>query len=316
MSQSNADVYASFGVNSAVVGGSTPEEHEQAMLELNVDARDGDDAIEVSNQDDPYGNPDKFAEEGDEEVTQVRINLDGDDEQSDPEVDIEDHSGDSEETIESDEQESEGSDPEFTPMGDTPAELVDSSEQLAQHEAGFQEMVTQAAERGLSEDSIARIQQEYQEDGLSDATYEELAAAGYSKGFVDSYIKGQEALVNSYVNSVIEFAGGKPQFDSIYKHLESSNPDAAKSLISALENRDLATVKTIINLAGASRSKAFGKPAERSLTKRAVQSAPVVKKAEGFASRDEMIKAMSDSRYRTDAKFRSEVESKLGASDF
>lgn len=302
MSQSNADVYASFGVNSAVVGGSTPEEHEQAMLELNVDARDGDDAIEVSNQEDPYGNPDKFAEEGDEE--------------SDPEVDIEDHSGDSEETIESGEQESEGSDPEFTPMGDTPAELVDSSEQLAQHEAGFQEMVTQAAERGLSEDSIARIQQEYQEDGLSDATYEELAAAGYSKGFVDSYIKGQEALVNSYVNSVVEFAGGKPQFDSIYKHLESSNPDAAKSLISALENRDLATVKTIINLAGASRSKTFGKPAERSLTKRAVQSAPVVKKAEGFASRDEMIKAMSDRRYRTDAKFRSEVERKLGASDF
>ena len=43
--ESNADVYASFGVNSAVLTGSTPEEHQENMLALDVAARDGDDAI-------------------------------------------------------------------------------------------------------------------------------------------------------------------------------------------------------------------------------------------------------------------------------
>ena len=54
--ESNADVYASFGVNSAVLTGSTPEEHQENMLALDVAARDGDDAIELNtNSDDPYG---------------------------------------------------------------------------------------------------------------------------------------------------------------------------------------------------------------------------------------------------------------------
>lgn len=45
MAESNADVYASFGVNSAVMSGGSVEEHEQNMLALDVAARDGDDAI-------------------------------------------------------------------------------------------------------------------------------------------------------------------------------------------------------------------------------------------------------------------------------
>ena len=48
MAESNADVYASFGVNSAVMSGGSVEEHEQNMLALDVAARDGDDAIELA----------------------------------------------------------------------------------------------------------------------------------------------------------------------------------------------------------------------------------------------------------------------------
>ncbi|WAK44927.1 putative capsid assembly scaffolding protein [Erwinia phage pEa_SNUABM_57] len=296
--ESNADVYASFGVNSAVVGGSTPTDHEQAMLELDVAARDGDDAIELAHDEDPYGNPDPFGEE-EEGRTEIRISTDGESEGEEFETEGDDAEGE-----------------DFEPVGDIPSELNEASDQLEQHEAGFQEMVDQAAERGLSEDAIMRIQQEYEEDGLSDKSYAELAAAGYSKAFVDSYIKGQEALVDSYVKSVMQFAGGEAQFQAVYAHLEANNPDAAQSLISALEGRDLSTVKAILNLAGASRAKSFGKPAARSVAKKAIPAAPVRTKHTGFESQAEMISAMSDPRYRTDAKFRAEVERKMQYSSF
>lgn len=308
--ESNADVYASFGVNSAVMTGGSITEHEQNMLALDVAARDGDDAIEleVPQNDDPYGNPDPFADgEDDEGRIQVRIG------ENPEEIEL-DSDGDEPE-VEGDEPEG---DEEFEPIGDTPKGIESASEQLAEHEAGFNDMIATAMERGLSEDSISRIQGEYSADeGLSDASYAELAEAGYSKAFVDSYIRGQEALVNQYVDQVMDFVGGRERFQTVYGHLQTNDPSAAESLIKAFEARDVGTMKTILNLAGQSRVKTFGKKAKRTLTKKATQAKPVVaKKAEGFTSRDEMVKAMSDSRYRTDSAYRRQVEQKVIDSKF
>lgn len=305
MAESNADVYASFGVNSAVMSGGSVEEHEQNMLALDVAARDGDDAIELASDEaeterDLYDNSDPFGQEDDEGRIQVRIG-DG----SEPtEVDT-----GGEEGLEETE--------EFTPLGDTPEELVAASEQLGEHEEGFQEMINIAAERGMSVDTIEAIQREYEEnEELSDESYAKLAEIGYTKAFIDSYIRGQEALVEQYVNNVIEYAGGRERFDALYNHLETHNPEAAQSLDNALTNRDLATVKAIINLAGESRAKAFGRKPTRSVTSRAIPAKPQAAKREGFADRSEMIKAMSDPRYRTDANYRRQVEQKVIDSNF
>lgn len=307
--ESNADVYASLGANSAVMTGGTQVEHEQNMLALDVAARDGDDAILLADdgvqEADLYGNPDKFADpDEDNGFIQVRINEDGSTTESD-QVD---------ETVE-DTEGAEGSE-EFTPLGETPKELTTTSEQLSQHAEGFQEIVNQAFERGVPEESITRIQGEYEGDGISEKSYAELADAGYSRSFVDSYIAGQESLVDQYVNQVVAFAGGQERFSALHAHLESNNPDAAASLEAALENRDIGTLKAIINLAGQSYNAKFGRPASRSVTKRATPANPVPHKVEGFASRDEMVKAMSDSRYRTDAAYRRSVEQKVIDSSF
>lgn len=307
--ESNADVYASFGVNSAVMTGSTPEEHQENMLALDVAARDGDDAIELNtNSDDPYGSDvDPFGEQ-DEGRMQVRISADGSD-------DTEGDEPDSEEQQE--EVTTEGEDEEFKPIGETPADINEASQQLEEHEAGFNDMVATAIERGLSQDAVTRIQQEYQnEDSLSEESYRELAEAGYSKAFVDAYIRGQEALVNQYVEKVMDFVGGRERFQQVYGHMKTNNPEGAEALINAFESRDVATMKTILNLAGQSRDKTFGKKAERSIAKRATPAKPVARKAEGFESQAEMIKAMSDPRYRTDSKYRREVEQKVIDSKF
>lgn len=316
--ESNADVYASFGVNSAVMTGSTPEEHQENMLALDVAARDGDDAIELNtNSDDPYGSDvDPFGEP-EEGRMQVRISADGDDpeESTEGEEAEEEQQGDTEES--QPEEVTEGEPEEFKPIGETPADINEASQQLEEHEAGFNDMVATAIERGLSQDAVTRIQQEYQnEDSLSDESYRELAEAGYSKAFVDAYIRGQEALVNQYVDKVMDFVGGRERFQQVYGHMQTNNPEGAEALIKAFESRDVATMKTILNLAGQSRDKTFGKKAERTITKRATPAKPVARKAEGFESQAEMIKAMSDPRYRSDSKYRREVEQKVIDSKF
>ncbi|WP_236426636.1 capsid assembly protein, partial [Escherichia coli] len=188
---------------------------------------------------------------------------------------------------------------------------------LEEHEAGFNDMVATAIERGLSQDAVTRIQQEYQnEDSLSDESYKELAEAGYSKAFVDAYIRGQEALVNQYVEKVMDFVGGRERFQQVYGHMKTNDPEGAEALIKAFESRDVATMKTILNLAGQSRDKTFGKKAERSIAKHATPAKPAPRKAVGFESQAEMIKAMSDPRYRTDSKYRREVEQKVIDSTF
>lgn len=304
MAESNADVYASFGVNSAVMSGGSVEEHEQNMLALDVAARDGDDAIELASDEveterDLYDNSDPFGQEDEEGRIQVRI---GD--------------GSEPTDVDTGEDDFEGTE-EFTQLGETPEELVAASEQLGEHEEGFQEMINIAAERGMSAETIEAIQREYEEnEELSDASYAKLAEIGYTKAFIDSYIRGQEALVEQYVNSVIEYAGGRERFDALYNHLETHNPEAAQSLDNALTNRDLATVKAIINLAGESRAKAFGRKPTRSVTSRAIPAKPQATKREGFADRSEMIKAMSDPRYRTDANYRRQIEQKVIDSNF
>lgn len=312
MAESNADVYASFGVTSAVVAGESPSEHDMEMLELNVAARDGDDAIELNTteSDDPYGSDvDPFGQEPDEDRTQVRVNAE--DEDSDVTEDTE-----SEPSGEDTEGAPEEAD-EFAPLEDIPQDLNAVSEQLGKHEEGLQEMIQQASERGLSEEMIIRVQEEYlDESGISEEAYEALAAAGYSRNFVDSYIRGQEALVDAYVAQVKEYAGGAEQFDSLLTHLETSNPEAAESLMNALEARDLSTVKAIINLAGQSRAKTFGKKPARTVTAKATPAKPQAPKVERFESRADMIKAMSDPRYQSDAKFRAAVEAKVWNSNF
>lgn len=316
--ESNADVYASFGVNSAVLTGSTPEEHQENMLALDVAARDGDDAIELNtNSDDPYGSDSDPFGEPEEGRMQVRISADGSDEQDGEEGQGEeeqqgDDASQSEEVTGDD-----GEPEEFKPIGETPADINEASQQLEEHEAGFNDMVATAIERGLSQDAVTRIQQEYQnEDSLSDESYRELAEAGYSKAFVDAYIRGQEALVNQYVEKVMDFVGGRERFQQVYSHMQTNNPEGAEALIKAFESRDVATMKTILNLAGQSRDKTFGKKAERSIAKRATPAKPAPRKVVGFESQAEMIKAMSDPRYRTDSKYRREVEQKVIDSTF
>lgn len=285
--ESQADVYASFGVNSAVMTTTNITEHEQAMLALPVSVRDGDDSIGLTTDEPLEG---EFLEAGDEQGNES--NEGGNEEGTDEGTDSDD----------------------FTPLGDPDADLIAASESVDEYADGFQQMRAQAIKGGLPVEIADQIEEEYETDNkLSEASLKALEKAGFSRGFVKSFINGQEALAQTYVAQIQAYAGGADKFKAIVAHMSANSPDAAEALETAIQNQDLKGIKTLINLGMASRTKKFGKSPERSITKRAPASGPKGQPEgpKGYASQREMVKAMGDARYSTDPQYRAEVEAKV-----
>lgn len=291
MSQS---VYAEFGVSPNAITGSVEDlnEHQKSMLEQDVAVRDGDDAI-------------TFKQLGaeNEEATEEYENVD--------EAEGDDTEGND------DESDTEGGDQEFVELGETPKELTESVTALNENEAAFDDMVSAAVEAGkVTADDITAIKAEYASKGeLSEASYAKLAEAGYTKRFVDSFVRGQEALAEQYAAGVVRYAGGAEQFNRILSHLESNDLSTREALEAAIVRKDIATTKALLNLAGKTLGKAVGVKPQRTITTQAKPVvAPKAPQTEAFSSKADMIKAMSDPRYLRDAKYTMEVRAKVAAS--
>ncbi|EDW9662041.1 hypothetical protein AA219_004427 [Salmonella enterica subsp. enterica serovar Newport] len=290
-----SDIYAEFGVNNAVFGGVEDlEAHRQSMLAVDVDVRDGDDAIRLEAND---------AETVEEE-----------------EVEVETTEEDSESETDNEESEQSEGDEEFEAIGDTPAELTESVSALSENEAAFDDMVSGAVEAGkVSAEDIDAIKAEYEAGGkLSEASYAKLKEAGYTQRFVDSFIRGQEALAEQYANQIVRMAGGADKFNAILSHLEANDKSTREAIESAIMRKDVATAKALLNLSGKAMGKAKGVAPTRTVT---TQGKPVVSKpaapaAEGFKSSSEMVKAMRDPRYLKDSAYTESVRAKVGASKF
>lgn len=280
----SADVYASFGVNGAVISSSDPEEHEQNMLAMDVSARDGDASIELVEE------PEEAAEEEEESEHGESPQDDDQPEEADPEAG------------------------EFQPLGEPDEELTKASADIEEYATGFFELREQAIKSGLPAEVADRIESEYEADGhLSDDSYEKLAKAGYSKGFVNSFIQGQEALSQAYVAKIVDYAGGKEKFDRVVEHLKANSPGTVEVLYDAIERQDLNAIRSVINLGMASQTKKFGKQPARTITRRNAAPAgrPAAQQVEGFTSQSEMVKAMNDKRYGRDMQYTAEVEAKV-----
>lgn len=294
-----SNIYEEFGATNVVLGSN---EHDQSMLEQDVTVRDGDTSITLSQ-------PEEGAAGDEPEVDEPEVD--------EPETDEPEPEGDEPEGDEPEGGEPEGDEPEaFEPLGAVPADVTEAQSELASSQAAFQSMVADAVARGLPQESVARIMSEHDGEGITEASFAELAKAGYSKQFVESYIKGQDAVAQRYVASITEYAGGVDKFNAILSHLNATDPESGDALIDAIQRQDVKSIKAIINLGMASRGKKFGKPAERTVTTQAKPAKATTVKAEGFASRDEMVKAMSDPRYSRDAKYRASVEQKVFHSQF
>lgn len=314
MSESQADVYASFGVSKAVLSGDNIEEHRQNMLSQDVAVRDHDDSIELRQPqvhedagvtvkdlvEDPYATEDdrvtiNIPTEGEADQLEVEGEGEGDETQSEPEGDLGEQ------------------------LGDVPEALESTTKQIAEYAEGLQSMRDQAIANGLPVESADRMFAEYEENStLSQASLDELAKAGFAPSFVKSFLQGQESLSTQYVNSIIEYAGGKATFDKLVAHLSANSPETVDVLEDAMNRQDLKAIRATINLAKASHKGKFGSTPARNATTRAPASAAraAPKGPQGFSSSEAMVSAMSDPRYGRDENYRNEVRAKVAASNW
>lgn len=288
-----SSVYEDFGVTNAVISEPSDGYNDQ-MVALPIDVRDGDDAITIEGETVEQASSEEVEQSEEPEESQENS------EEGNPE-------GDADVSEEA----------PFEAVGDVPEELTEVSARIAESESAFGDMVADASARGLSEESFAEITAEYEAEGeISPKSYEALAKVGYSKGFIDSFIAGQEAIGAQYMASITKYAGGEAKFQAVFAHLQANSPESAAALENAIGNRDLQAVKGIINLASASVSKDFGKPAARTLTARATPAKVTSQKAEGFETKADMIAAMKNPKYGRDAAYTRSVELKVQHAKF
>lgn len=165
------------------------------------------------------------------------------------------------------------------------------------------------AAKGVDFDAVAK---EFEATGtLGEETLAKLEKAGYPRSVVDAYIAGMAATAARFEQQVYEYAGGKEDFQQMANFIQSLGNEYVNAFNKVIETGDLTQIRIAINGFKAQMTAKYG-TANRSLLGRGATSAPV----QGFVSRAEMVKAMSDPRYLRDPQYTREVQEKTMLSSF
>tara|TARA_B100001057_G_scaffold400795_1_gene412117 strand:+ start:1627 stop:2400 length:774 start_codon:yes stop_codon:yes gene_type:complete len=149
----------------------------------------------------------------------------------------------------------------------------------------------------------------YNEGALSEENYKALEENGIPREFVEAYVRGQEATMESEVATITNSIGGQENYeamsewarnnlpseeiDSFDQIVESSTPDAAKMAVKGLYARFI--------------SEGGQQPTIR-------QGQTSGSAVQPFNSSAQVVEAMKDRRYETDPAYREEVERRLAVS--
>lgn len=296
-------------LTNAITSDSSLSQADIEAIQKPVAVRDGDDLIEIEL-------PEEEEEIVDESRIEIKLSTDGSDE--DEESENESESDDSEESgVDEDAGESDDSIPEFHKVD--PKSLEEASEVLREASEGHKEIIAEAMEKGMTAEQMQGFQAEYDKDGkLSEKSYEALAELGYSKSFVNSFMAGQQSVADNFVRELVNYCGGEANFDKLTAFIGANQPETAAAFNAAVERNDVTTIKALLENSKAAMRQSFGSKPKRNLAAAAKprNTAPAPKQAEGFSSRAEMVKAMSDVRYERDAAYRREVELRVFASNW
>lgn len=159
----------------------------------------------------------------------------------------------------------------------------------------------------------AKVAEEYTANkALSDDTYAALEKAhGYSREVVDAWLAGQEALAEKMNQQVYSAAGGEDQYMSMIKWASTNIPQAeAQAFDAILDKGDMAQIVLAVQGLRAKYESAFGRPVSSEPKLLQGVASPAVS-SPGYQSRAEIVRAMSDPRYKSDPAYRLEVERRL-----
>ncbi|UTQ78171.1 capsid assembly scaffolding protein [Aeromonas phage JELG-KS1] len=283
-----------------------------AMLEKPVSVRDGDDLIQINLGENTEVANQEVETEAEELEVETEVENDEESENESESEEEDDESGTDEgEGAESSEDEL----PEYHKID--PKTMDEAAQMMREAEAGQADLTAKALEAGLAPEALETIKAEYEKDGkLSDKSFEALAKAGFSKSFVESYMAGQEAVADRYIQTLMGHVGGQENFNKVTAFIAKNQPDVAVAFDAAIERNDVATVRALLDAAvGQMRQSPASKAPKRNIANAAKPAKPSgsksADKVEGFQTRAEMVAAMKDPRYAKDAEYRREVEKRV-----
>lgn len=171
------------------------------------------------------------------------------------------------------------------------------------------DVITDLQGKGVDFNAIAN---EYETNGtLSDATLAQLEKAGYPKSVVDAYIAGMEATAARFEAQVYEYAGGKDAFYQMTQFVQGMGNEYVNAFNKVIETGDLTQIRIAIQGFKSQMAAKYG------TTNRSIMGKGNYGQAtQGFTSRQEMVKAMSDPRYLRDPQYTKEVQEKTMRSTF
>ena len=161
--------------------------------------------------------------------------------------------------------------------------------------------------KGINFDALS---EEYDKNGsLSEDSLKRLEEAGYPKSVVSAYIAGLEATAEKFVNDVVSHVGGADKYRQIAQFIATSGQ--AEAYNAMLEKGNLSEIKLALDGFRA-RMQARTGSTGRSI----LGGGGSGKVNNGYGSKQEMVKAMSDKRYGRDKGYTMEVQRKVMNSSF
>lgn len=192
-----------------------------------------------------------------------------------------------------------------------PTEDTTLEEDIAKHDKLTASIEKDLKNRGYD---IKRAIREYEETGdISTRTLADLAAAGYPKELVESILSSQKALEERFVNAVYDRAGGKEEFERTVQWAAANLPQGTVDAFNdAIDDSNLEVISLMLEGIKSRMVSARGTSNPTIMGGTGGSSGAT----KGFASKADMIKAMSDPRYGRDSTYTRSVEQKMLYTNF
>ena len=140
---------------------------------------------------------------------------------------------------------------------------------------------------------------------MSDEHYKKFEANGISRDYVDQYLGGIRATADAETTRLFGTIGGEENFNQMSEWMGESLPEAEVTAYNNVVTKGTAEEVTVLLQGMYARYQAATGAGKTQI------QGTVSSTASGFRSRGEVMAAMSDPRYGSDAAFRADVERKL-----
>ena len=180
------------------------------------------------------------------------------------------------------------------------AEIKEVEDGVKEQQKAEEEVKSDLTSKGVDYDALVK---EYEDNGkLSEESMKALKGAGYPEAVVNAFIKGFEAQVNEFTNAVYKIAGGEAEYGKLCNFIKGLGEADVQAFNETINSGSLTQLAALINGYKAQMTTKYG------TSNRSILGGANAVEAQGFNSKDAMIKAMNDPRYGNDMAYTEKVQ--------